>query len=920
MNFKPFLALEASAGSGKTFALSVRYVALVLKGAKINEILAITFTNKAANEMKTRIISTFLHLHEVSKKNELKELCILLGKDESSVLSLRDAKKTEFLRSELKIKTFDSFFASIVRSFSLHLGLMSDFDISENKIIANAKFISLLSDKELENLAHYIFSTQTQKNFFDDLEFLYENSYPNVHSNAPYPAKELRSVDEAYQNLKNYALANLDNYPFVRNGKNDFQKNFSFEQIDKKSINDFCAKPIIKEFEGKNYFKVVQNDNEFLQKKAILLSKLNAYANALESYKLGILMNYLSHFKKAKELIIKEQNTLNFGDIAKKTNELLTQNELKEMIYFRLDGYIAHLLIDEFQDTSVLQYEILKPLIAEIVSGKGTRDFKSFFYVGDKKQSIYRFRQGKKELFDLLQKDFGQIQKESLKTNYRSKEVLVSFINQNFTHLYKNYEAQHSVQDNNGGFVRIIRSNENENDEIFEETFKVLTEQLAFLKAHNVLEHNICILCWKNKEADELVSKLKEAGFKAYTQSSIALEKKASVCVLLNYAKYCIFGDEYYNELIKSLLGKEIPKMSIDIADNPAHIVHFLAGKLKLDLSDTALIQLLEYASAKENFLELLFEPLTQKLVSEENLGISVMTVHKSKGLEFDHVILLDALSKPQNETNALMLEYDTDKIAWQLHIKDKIRPFTADEKYAEFLAQKQDYERDDAINKLYVAMTRAKNSLIIIKRNNDKMTLFKNMECAEFGVFENESLSGEKEPIYTKDELEPFEKVSKQEKTTTANELNNKEIYFGNAFHYFMQHYNFKEKDNFSSLAKATRHKFHHLLNDETMSELFTRIKALLWDADFNLIIAGKTLLKEQALSFDGELKQLDLLCVDECEAIIVDYKTGMSDEAGHQKQVSLYKKAIKEILQKNTRAYIFYCLCGNIIVKEVD
>ena len=915
MSFKPFLALEASAGSGKTFALSVRYVALVLLNAKINEILAITFTNKAANEMKTRIISTFLELHEASKKNELKELCVLLDKDERAVLALRDAKRTEFLRSELKIKTFDSFFASIMRSFSLNLGLMSDFSISENEASANAKFTSLLSEKELENLAHYIISTQTQPNFFNDLEFLYENSYPNTHLNIPYPAKELKAVDEAYQNLKDYALKCSQNI--------NFHKNFIIEKLDKDTINEFCEKPIIKEFGGKKYFEVLQNNDEFMQKRTTLLFNLSSYANALEAYKLGILMNYLSHFKKAKELIIKEQNTLSFGDIAKKTNELLTRNELKEMIYFRLDGYIAHLLIDEFQDTSVLQYEILKPLIAEIVSGKGTRDFKSFFYVGDKKQSIYRFRQGKKELFDLLQKDFKQIQKESLKTNYRSKEVLVNFINQNFAQIYTNYEMQQSVQGKNGGFVRIVHSNEGEKakkDEIFEENFKILCEQLAFLKAHNVLENDICVLCWKNKEADELVVRLKEAGFKAYTQSSIVLEKKASVCLLLNYAKYCIFGDEYYNELIKALLGKEIPKVALNIADNPARIVHFLAQTLKLDLSDSALIQLLEYATTKENFLELLFEPLTQKLVSEGNFGISVMTVHKSKGLEFEHVILLDMLSKPQSETNALMLEYDTTKTEWQLRIKDKIRPFTADKSYTEFLVKKQDYERDDAINKLYVAMTRAKSSLIIIKRNEGQASLFEGLECGEFGMLENEIINEMSKEIHAKDELASFEKVPKQEQAVIINEPSSKEIYFGNAFHYFMQHYNFKEQSNFDTLTQAIKHKFHHFLDKEMMDELFIRIKNLLSNAELTKLISGKRLYRERNLSFNGELKQLDLLCLGEYEAIVIDYKTGISDEVGHQKQVKLYKQAVKEILHKNTRAYIFYCLCEDVIIKEVD
>ena len=915
MNFKPFLALEASAGSGKTFALSVRFVALVLKGAKISEILAITFTNKAANEMKTRIISAFLDLHETSKANELKELCALLGKNEAEILALRDEKKNEFLRSELKIKTFDSFFASIVRSFSLNLGLMSDFSISENAMNANAKFISLLSDKELENLARYILSTQTQANFFENLEFLYENSYPNIHFNAPYPAKELVNVDEAYQNLKNYALPQSQNV--------NFQKNFSFDSINKDNINEFCKKPIIAEFGGKKYFESVQNDDAFLQKRAALLMSLNAYANALEGYKLGILMNYLSHFKRAKELIIKEQNTLSFGDIAKKTNELLTQNELKEMIYFRLDGYIAHLLIDEFQDTSVLQYEILKPLIAEIVSGKGTRDFKSFFYVGDKKQSIYRFRQGKKELFDLLQKDFPQIQRESLKTNYRSKEVLVRFINHTFAKFYPNYETQQSVAGKNGGFVRIVRSNENENakkDEIFEETFRTLCEQLDILKAHNVSENDICVLCWKNEDADNIVARLKENGFNAYTQSSIALEKKASVCLLLSYAKYCIFGDEYYNELIKSLLGKEIAKIRLDIADNPARIVRFLAGKLQLDLSDSAMIQLVEFAATKENFLELLFEPLTQKLVNEENLGISVMTVHKSKGLEFDNVILLDTLSRPQNETNTLLLEYDTDKAAWELHIKDAVREFGADTNYTEFLVKKRAYEKDDAINKLYVAMTRAKNALIVIKRNNDKASLFASIECAEFGAVQNESVIKQDEQNSAKDELMLFEKVPKQEKQAITNEPRSKEIYFGNAFHYFMQHYNFKAKSNFEAVLSATKHKFHHLLDDEMMNELLKRVKNLLANAEFTSLLKGKILQKERNLSFNGELKQLDLLCVDENEAIIIDYKTGISDEAGHKEQVSFYKKAVQGILKQSVRAFVVYCLAEKTELKEVN
>ena len=128
--FKPFLALEASAGSGKTFALSMRFVALILNGAKIDEILAITFTKKATNEMKKRVIENFLTFDK--KEAETKELCKLLGKDKEELVRLRDAKKEEFLRKNLKIYTFDALFSQILRSFALNLGLMSDFESVEN--------------------------------------------------------------------------------------------------------------------------------------------------------------------------------------------------------------------------------------------------------------------------------------------------------------------------------------------------------------------------------------------------------------------------------------------------------------------------------------------------------------------------------------------------------------------------------------------------------------------------------------------------------------------------------------------------------------------------------------------------------------------------------------------------------------------
>ncbi|MDU2360664.1 MAG: UvrD-helicase domain-containing protein, partial [Campylobacter concisus] len=118
---KNFLALKASAGSGKTFALSVRYIALVLRGENINEIVALTFTKKAANEMKERIIATFLDLQ--NKKGELEAVCAELDISQDEAIKRRDERLSVFLQSELKIYTFDAFFSGILKKFSQNLGL-----------------------------------------------------------------------------------------------------------------------------------------------------------------------------------------------------------------------------------------------------------------------------------------------------------------------------------------------------------------------------------------------------------------------------------------------------------------------------------------------------------------------------------------------------------------------------------------------------------------------------------------------------------------------------------------------------------------------------------------------------------------------------------------------------------------------------
>ncbi|MFQ6342615.1 RecB-like helicase [Campylobacter sp. VTCC 70190] len=917
--FEPFLALEASAGSGKTFALSVRFVALILKGAKMNEILALTFTKKAANEMQKRVVETFLNLEKESKISECEELCKLLNQNKEELISLRNARKEEFLRTELKISTFDAFFGKILRVFALNLGLSSDFTISEEKLDVREIFLKLLKKDELKDLAYYINLVDEKEKFFNELERFYENAFFQNRPKIPSPSKA--RINKAYDELRSYclSLSHIKNYTHLC-------KNFKSENLD---LAQFMKSSFMEKFDSTKYLQDLQSlDLHFGAKRMTLINALNAYAIELEAYKIANLMNLLNHYSEAKNILHRDKNILNFQDVARRVYELIS-SDFKDMIYFRLDGFISHLLIDEFQDTSVIQYQILRPLIAELVSGEGVKKNRTFFYVGDKKQSIYRFRKGKKELFDLLKQEFTQIKSGSLNTNYRSKELLVEFVNEIFKDKIKAYKEQFALPSKKGGFVRVIQSKEqkskNQAQEIKEKTLETLLEQINFLLSKNISYDDICILCWKNNDADMILDFLKKQELPAFTQSNVLLENKASVKLILEYAKYCIFGDEFYLVFLKELLGFSPRKIALDFSKNAMENVLFLVKELRLNLSDIALIQFIEYAKTKENFLELLFEPCTLKIVSEQNRGISIMSVHKSKGLEFSHIILLDSLSKNNADNEELMLEYDLNQ-GWQLHIKDRIRELNKEPIYTLFKENKTRADYEDEINKLYVAFTRAKESLIIIKRNEECVSgiypsyfkgEFLNIAPQEKGVLQakERGVSPQKESLQS---LEKFEKIAPQE-IQSEEKTESKELYFGNAFHFFMQNLKLPKGENFQALSQRCKSKFRHFLGENEFKKLFKRIENLLHNAKFQALIQDKKLLKEQALSFNGEIKQLDLLALSENEAVILDYKTGWAMQEKHQKQVSLYKKAIEEILAKpKTRAFLVYCLENEIQILE--
>ncbi len=188
-------ALKASAGTGKTYSLTVRYISLLFMGANPSNIVALTFTKKAANEMKERIFKT---LEELENKDELKSISELCKKEQAWILKQKAKVQKSFLDSHLHIETIDAFLSKILRKFSLHLGIMSDFSTTDSSHEGKLRdlFIKQAFSDKLSKNALLDFMTNEDKkmpNLFELFNSLYEKSKEldfNAFSLCAYPSDE----------------------------------------------------------------------------------------------------------------------------------------------------------------------------------------------------------------------------------------------------------------------------------------------------------------------------------------------------------------------------------------------------------------------------------------------------------------------------------------------------------------------------------------------------------------------------------------------------------------------------------------------------------------------------------------------------------------------------------------------------------
>jgi exodeoxyribonuclease V beta subunit len=909
---KPYLALKASAGSGKTFALTVRYISLLLLDAKPSQILTLTFTNKAATQMEQRIYDTLLSLGDDSSILEaIKEQTAL---DTKQILEKKDQIISIYIKSELAIYTIDKFTNKILREFSGYIGINDDFNISFLDLeLLLYKFLQSLDEKQFDLLISFAYKENKKLNSIIELfSILQEKNEKLKTTNFTY--EQYEAVKVAILEDANIIKDFIDKSAVSKSGYNAVDFSTIDQLLDKGKT--WLTKDSLGEF---TYFKKAKPPLELDENLTNLKKNIMLYYQIQESFTLKNLFLLFDNFSLFRNKFNKQKNSLEFSDITNIVYKLLSTHIQRDFLYFRLDTKYNHILIDEFQDTSIMQFKILDYLIEELISGD-PEQFKTFFYVGDVKQSIYRFRGGKKELFDYVAQKYSPLlEVQLLDTNYRSGKNVVKFVNDKFLALSNyDYDKQY-VKSNIDGIVKTIQISQ-EKEDIYNTIFLKVNKLLN----SGVSANDIAILTYTNSDVLEIYEYLKSnlKNVQITTEMTSRLVNQQNVKAVINGIKYLYFKEDIYKTNFNSLVGFDYFddfEFFIDIKSND---ITTIIKKLSYfyNIVDDNILKLIEIGSKYDTIVDFIYEIDKDDtvMVSGATCGLSILTIFKSKGLEFDTVLVVDRITKKNYDKSSLLFEYDNielKRIYYKRAKRENLDPY-----YNNALLKEKELSLADELNILYVALTRAKYNMFIFKKiKNSVFDLLGDFDTAPLGSLHIQS-SNNTVVNMPEAKYKPLN-LGYQDKTSQETKDDNLEARtFGIATHYILEMMKEFDQDNLNTAFALAKNKYSNILRDDNFDDIKTRINNLIANSQFLDLINNTTLYKEQSVIYKGEQKTIDLLIQKENSWIIIDYKTTYEKSVAHINQVQYYKNATKEITKCNdVTGYIIYLKQNGIEIVNI-
>ena len=828
------LVYKASAGSGKTFTLAVQYIRQLIEDPySYRRILAVTFTNKATTEMKERILSQLYGIATSLKSSDgyLKEIMKTSDKSVDEIRKAADTALKNIIHdySRFRIETIDSFFQSVMRNLARELELGANMTIELN----NGDVLSDAVDSMIEKL------DRMSPTLYWLLEYIEERIADDKRWNVSSEIKGFgRNIfDEAYIEKGVTLREKLKDTKFIpqyrkklqekRESILDTMKGFSehFQEILKANglnptdlkngargigsyFNKIASGKLSDDVRNTTVEKCLEGAENWTTKTStykdtiislanqVLIRILNDAENTrMTSNKVlnscDMSLRYLNNLQLLMRIDseVREQNLNHNRFLLSDTNALL-HSIIREgdasFVYEKIGTTIDTVMIDEFQDTSRMQWENFHLLLEESLAQK-----EGSMIVGDIKQSIYRWRNGDWKILAGLDKDRSfRLNSKTLDTNWRSEANIIAFNNDIFTSAcrvlnerYKGDEGEDCTQlldaysdvrqktskVTKEGYIKLSFLKNSEEQPYADTTMELLAEEVDSLIKKGVRVNDIAILVRKNKSIPAIADYFdKNTPYRAVSDEAFRLDASLAVCMLIDGLRYISEPtDRIACARLAVAYQKEILKKDVDYNTVLLNSVEdYLPAEFRLMLPEMSLMPLYELleklfvifrmdmieeqdaylcafydavteymqnnSSELTSFLTYWNETLYARTIpSGEISGIRILSIHKSKGLEYHTVLLPFCDWKMENETNNHMLwckinEADADK---EPFCELDLTPVNYSSAMAEsYFSDSYREERlqlwVDNLNLLYVAFTRACKNLIVWCKDEKKDTV----------------------------------------------------------------------------------------------------------------------------------------------------------------------------------------------------
>ena len=502
-----------------------------------------------------------------------------------------------------------------------------------------------------------------------------------------------------------------------------------------------------------------------------------------------------------------------------------------------------------------------------------------------------------------------------LVTNYRSQKEVIEFVNGVFGAKIKNYTPQLVREEAKGGYVEIIQ-----NDEPLEATI----EQVKRLIELGAKPDDIAILCATNGDGEAIKTELQKENIEVVTETTTKLINQKSVKAILEYLKYLYFKENIYKYNFFALINQEVKDIKrVDLNRvKLVDVIKKVIDEFELFSDSFHLIRFINAVSKYPDVEALLFEyeRLDTAAAASDISGVRVLTVHKSKGLEYEHVIVMDRLKNPPPARHSIIYEYDGISLQ-NVYLRTKARE-ELDNGYANALEKEKRLVHEDSLNALYVAFTRARENLFIVKKFKNSNFDVLDLEAQTHGVLKFQiQVKKEEKKRFKRLEYQSFYYGTQSDVLALEKEQYDDldAINFGLAMHYFLEMMSDFKDEKLSNAKDMTLNKFGYTLRDEESMEIQNRVKNLIRDKRFLELTDGEVY-KEKALRYKNNLRYVDLLVKRRNGGWnVIDYKSSLSYSEHHVKQVRYYVKAIEEITGDAVDGYLCYLLENEIKIVKV-